>query len=411
VPEADIVGSLINSSKILYISRMVKSKINTEIECLRAVAILLVLFMHLAALLHWGPKEPPYYGMEEGLFRLLKAFPGWAGVDLFFCISGYVISLSFVELLDNNKAIGKQWVATKAFWVRRFFRIMPSAWLWMLVMIVCSVYFNESGTFKTLWDNLHSAISFFFYVANFAWLYGWLPNGIYWSLATEEQFYILFPIFLILFAAPSRFKIFLALIALHVIPDRSEFSDVLWITRMDAIMWGCAIYQFSKTENYRLLEPILFKRPWIVVVGSFVLIAMLGLTISLIKIKMVSLVAIWSAMLVLLASYQRGYVLGFPSPIKSIFLWIGSRSYGLYLIHIPVYFMTYELWFRIAGPDFDSTYTTLLVLTAIPFLCLLTEINFRLVEVPLRRKGAAIAKRMMAEKTIPGAVEVFQKDK
>jgi peptidoglycan/LPS O-acetylase OafA/YrhL len=281
----------------------------------------------------------------------------------------------------------------------------------MLVMIVCSVYFNESGTFKTLWDNLRSAISFFFYVANFAMLYGWLPNGIYWSLATEEQFYILFPIFLILFAAPSRFKIFLALIALHVIPDRSEFHTVLWITRMDAIIWGCAIYQFSKTENYRLLEPILFKRPWIVVVGSFVLIAMLSLTISLIKIKMVSLVAIWSAMLVLLASYQRGYVLGFPSPIKSIFLWIGSRSYGLYLIHIPVYFMTHELWFRIAGPDFDSTYTTLLVLTAIPFLCLLTEINFRWIEVPLRRKGAAIAKRMMAEKPIPGAVEVFQKNK
>ncbi len=379
---------------------MVKSKINAEIECLRAVAILLVIFTHLSALLHWGPLELPYYGMPEGLYRAIKAFPGWAGVDLFFCISGYVISLSFVELLEQKKAEGKQWVAAKAFWVRRFFRIIPSAWLWLLVPIVCSVYFNESGTFLTLQDNLRSATSVFFYVANFAMLYGWLPNGIYWSLATEEQFYFLFPIFLILFVAPSRFKIFLALIALHVIPDRLEFSDVLWITRMDAIIWGCVIYQFSKTENYRLLEPILFKRPWIVIVGSLVLILMLGLTISLIKIKMVSLVAVWSAMLVLLASYQRGYVLGFPSPIKSIFLWIGSRSYGLYLIHIPTYYMTYELWFRIAGPDFGITYTTLLLLTAIPLLCVLTEINFRLVEVPLRRKGAAIANRMISEKTL-----------
>jgi len=63
------------------------------------------------------------------------------------------------------------------------------------------------------------------------------------------------------------------------------------------------------------------------------------------------------------------------------------------------------------GEGKPSTYTTLLVLTAIPFLCLLTEINFRWIEVPLRRKGAAIAKRMMAEKTIPGAVGVSQKDK
>ncbi|MEE8618315.1 MAG: hypothetical protein V3S86_03480, partial [Nitrosomonadaceae bacterium] len=86
--------------------------------------------------------------------------------------------------------------------------------------------------------------------------------------------------------------------------------------------------------------------------------------------------------------------------IKSIFLWIGSRSYGLYLIHIPTYYMTYELWFRIAGPDFGITYTTLLLLTAIPLLCVLTEINFRLVEVPLRRKGAAIANRMISEKAL-----------
>jgi peptidoglycan/LPS O-acetylase OafA/YrhL len=397
VPKADVVDGLINSSKILYIAGMVKSKINAEIECLRAVAILLVVSMHLSALLHWGPPDPPYFGMPEGLFRAIKAFPGWAGVDLFFCISGYVISLSFVELLEQKKAEGKQWVAAKAFWVRRFFRIIPSAWLWILVPIVCSVYFNESGEFLTLGDNLRSAISVFFYVANFAMLYGWLPNGIYWSLATEEQFYFLFPIFLILFAAPSRFKIFLALIAIQLIPDRSEFHYFFWVFRLDALMWGCLIYQFSKTKSYRQLESILFKRPWIVIVGSFVLIAMLGLTISLIKIKMVSLVAVWSAILVLLASYQRGYVLGFPPPIKSIFLWIGSRSYGLYLIHIPTYHMAYELWFRIAGPDFDVTYTTPLLLTAIPLLCVLTEINYRWIEVPLRRKGAAIANRMTAD--------------
>lgn len=375
---------------------MVKSKINAEIECLRAVAILLVLFLHLSALLHWGPPVPPYLGIHEGLFRAIKAFPGWAGVDLFFCISGYVISLSFVELFEQKKAEGKQWVAAKAFWVRRFFRIIPSAWLWILVPIFCSVYFNESGEFLTLWDNLRSAISIFFYVANFAMLHGWLPNGIYWSLATEEQFYFVFPIFLMLFAAPARYKIFLALIAIQVIPDRSEFDYFLWVFRLDALMWGCLIYQFSRTKNYRALEPILFKRPWIVIVGSFVLVAMLALTISVIKIKMVSLVAVWSAMLVLLASYQRGYVLGLPPPIKSIFLWIGSRSYGLYLIHKPAYHMTYELWFRIAGPDFGITYTIPLLLTAIPLLCALTEINYRWIEVPLRRKGAAIANRMVS---------------
>jgi len=166
-------------------------------------------------------------------------------------------------------------------------------------------------------------------------------------------------------------------------------------------MWGCLIYQFSRTETYRNIESIIFKRPWIIIVGSLVLVALLGLIPAhLPKAKTVSLVSLVSAALVFLASYNRGYVLKFPGLIKSIFLWIGSRSYGLYLIHIPIYNMTYELWFRIAGPDFDSTYTTLLVLTAMPLLCVLTEINYRLVEVPLRRKGAAIANRMISEKTL-----------
>ncbi len=379
------------------------NKINIEIECLRTVAILLVLFTHLPALLHWGELSDPPYGMRmpEGLFRAIEAFPGWTGVDLFFCISGYVISLSFVELLEQKKAEGKQWVAAKAFWVRRFFRIIPSAWLWVLVPIVCSVYFNESGAFGNVQDRLRSAISVFFYVANFAMLHGWLPDGIYWSLATEEQFYFLFPIFLILFAAPSRWKILLVLIALQLIPSRNNADTLLWIVRIDALMWGCLIYQFSRVETYRNIESIIFKRPWIIIVGSLVLITLLGLIPAhLPKARTISLVALVSAALVFLASYNRGYVLKFPGLIRSILLWIGSCSYGLYLIHIPAYKMTNALWLYLAENALDITYTTLLVLTAISLLCVLTEINFRLVEVPLRRKGAAIANRMISEKTL-----------
>jgi peptidoglycan/LPS O-acetylase OafA/YrhL len=70
------------------------------------------------------------------------------------------------------------------------------------------------------------------------------------------------------------------------------------------------------------------------------------------------LIAILSALLVLSASYDNNYFFR-NSWIKPVFMWIGSRSYALYLTHLPSYFLTREIWFRIEppgtsfGPDYS----------------------------------------------------------
>jgi peptidoglycan/LPS O-acetylase OafA/YrhL len=101
--------------------------INLEIEYLRAIAVLLVVFAHADALF-------PQSGIGQ-----------WTGVDLFFCISGYVITRSFQEYFDEAIAEGRWWAAARAFWVRRIFRLAPSAWLWLAVMVFCSWGFNSTG--------------------------------------------------------------------------------------------------------------------------------------------------------------------------------------------------------------------------------------------------------------------------
>jgi peptidoglycan/LPS O-acetylase OafA/YrhL len=76
---------------------------------------------------------------------------------------------------------------------------------------------------------------------------------------------------------------------------------------------------------------------------------------------------------------------------------MGSRSYGLYLIHVPAYLAAREIWFRVS-PDLVGPgrhHLALLLVTAVPVTFLLAELNFRLVEDPLRRRGAQIAKRML----------------
>ena len=75
-----------------------------------------------------------------------------------------------------------------------------------------------------------------------------------------------------------------------------------------------------------------------------------------------------------------------------IFLWIGQRSYAIYLIHIPVYFTLRELGFRF-GWKFGA-YPVLSFASAFFLILLLAEINYRFLERPLRQKGREISGRI-----------------
>jgi peptidoglycan/LPS O-acetylase OafA/YrhL len=76
-----------------------------------------------------------------------------------------------------------------------------------------------------------------------------------------------------------------------------------------------------------------------------------------------------------------------------VLLWFGSRSYALYLTHIPAFFLTREIWFRLAPPgtNFGGSYSLRYVVTASLLLFAFAELNYRFVETPFRRRGARIA--------------------
>ena len=377
------------------------SKKNLEIEYLRAVAIGMTLLCHLPSLL------PQYDLLFSSIFNV---FMPWTGVDLFFCISGYVVCRAYLNVFDEQREQGRFWIAAKAFWIRRIYRLLPTAWLWVLIPLVLSLAFNSSGVFGSWYENLRSITAVLTFSGNIANQFGVIlgPNSVYWSLALEEQFYFIFPLFLLFVTSGKRRVItLLILIALQFGLDRNMFGDARAAfassIRLDAMMWGVLICIFSRSDLYRQFEPVFLKsNPLPALAITLLLIYLLGaIAGQMIALPAaVGLIAIVSAILVFLASFNAGYIYC-PYWLSGALQWLGARSYGIYVIHLTAYRFSHEIWSRHAatnGASLDAGYTLQLAITAFVLIAVLSEANYRLVEVPLRRKGALIAAGIVAEK-------------
>ncbi len=371
-----------------------------DIELLRAVAIIFVLIQHIPTSLF--PWLPAFGG------ALYTYFGGWDGVDLFFAISGFVIARSLMPSLAAAENVTAYVNAAVAFWVRRAWRLLPSAWLWLAIGLIATVVFNRSGVFGTFRANYEGAAAAVLNVANFRTIlvfgrYELAVSSPYWSLSLEEQFYFLFP-FLILLSG-RRLPLVVGagvLLQLFIVrngPNAGTLGLVLNNLRSDAILLGVLIAIWSTHPTYRLFEPVFLKnRPLVglnLFAGLVILLAAAGSVALHIVPFQSGLIALISAVMVIVASYNKNYL--WPSgPFKQVMLWFGTRSYALYLVHIPAYAFTREIWYRLQPPGtvFTDRFWIRFAYTAAILALVSAELNYRLVEVPLRQRGARIAKRI-----------------
>jgi peptidoglycan/LPS O-acetylase OafA/YrhL len=366
-----------------------------DIEVLRAFAIGLVLVEHLHRAGNLIPWIPPMVGPIFGIFDF------WSGVDLFLAISGFVIARSLLPKLAEAHSREAFVIATLRFWIRRAWRLLPSAWLWLTVILVCSVAFNRSGAFETFEINFRDSVAAALNVANFrmAHVFQRLPIGsaaVYWSLSLEEQFYIILP--LLVYFTRQRLSLALALIVVaQVFTYRSGFGAnvLLNLTRSDALSLGVLLAIWSGSASYRGLEPKQLMRPAVQLVLPLIFIvifaALSGPAFPTRRFT-VGLIALLSAAIVWLASYDGDYIFP-PGLIKRLMCWMGARSYGIYLIQMPVFRIAREIWFRLHPSVLQpsAAHAIVLVATAFPLIFVLADLNYRFVELPLRRHGAHIA--------------------
>lgn len=368
------------------------SKRIDDIEILRGFSVLLIVVHHARGnLFTWS---------TPGLERLGVYFSGIFCVDLFFAISGYLIARDLIPRLQASHGSETAFRTVLAFWIRRAWRILPSAWLWLGLILLAVVLCNESGAFGGFRTNLEATIAGVLQLANlrFAEVVGLGPYGtsfVYWTLSLEEQFYLIFPLLVIM----TRRYLPHVLVALVVFQLLSERSMMMAAFRSDAIALGILLAIWSQHATYEMAKPeILLKNQWLgtlVMAGLFFCMGVVGSTVLHVVTYKYSVFALLAALLLWIASYNLNVFIP-ARPFRSFMLWVGSRSYAIYLIHIPAFYLSREIWFRLQhGVAASDELFFPLLFTACALIVLLSELNYRLIETPLRLRGADIAKQFL----------------
>ena len=219
------------------------------LDGLRGLAILLVLACHAAL-----AGRDSVQGTYAHLIDLVMG-AGWVGVDLFFVLSGFLITGILLATKDSPAYY-------KSFFARRLLRIFP---LYYLFVLFTYVRFHSSFTRFDV-----ASLLFFYYNWQAVHLGHHLPNvNSLWSLAVEEQFYIIWPTIVLFVKRKALVRLSIAgivmafILRLVILPHATSFQSAYYLTptRMDALLVG-ALLAICRTDAplwkrmQRLAKPV-----------------------------------------------------------------------------------------------------------------------------------------------------------
>ena len=330
-----------------------------EIDGLRGISVILVIFFHA--------KLPFFSG-------------GFFGVDIFFVISGYLITNI---ILDFNK---KNETFLTNFYERRIRRIIPALYILLFFLVIYNYLFQSPYFSKDLSQSifftpifLQNFLNIYEAANSFSLSYDLKSLGHTWSLSIEEQFYILYPIIIIFFLKSSK-EIIIKLISILFLislflyfylnfSDKFPYNSFFFTpSRIWEILFGCilAVKKWKiKTDKFLPL------------IGMFLILTTIFIQ-SFFSFEIVSrfLIVIGTGIL-LISSYQNKSCLVGRMLKSRILIFFGLISYSLYLWHVPV-FSIYRDFFSYKT-NYTENFFLILVTIVISF------VSYKLVETPFRR--------------------------
>jgi peptidoglycan/LPS O-acetylase OafA/YrhL len=298
---------------------------NSNIQLLRGISILLVIFTHLGVFIP-----------NSRTFQLLHSFFDTSiGVDLFFIISGYLMGETFLKAI-HNKALSSE--DAIIFYKKRILRLYSPCFFWATVILLFSwiwldlKYFKE---FRQILGVFFGAITFTgnFYNATHPTVFGY-----FWSLGVEMQFYILLPLLVALTVRHRWFPCLILLLAFTAVPGGIK---TWWMFRANGLFIGLLLWFFTQTTSCDSITKKLNQFPIIVVTTIFSLAIFSACYLSY-PYKIFggvahTIIALILALAFFSVTFYEKPVLGpFSKPLEAL----GDISFSLYLCHLPIFLMT-----------------------------------------------------------------------
>jgi peptidoglycan/LPS O-acetylase OafA/YrhL len=268
---------------------------------------------------------------------------GFLGVDVFFVISGFLITSLLEEERERNSSISLPY-----FYTRRALRLLPAV---VAVLIFTCVVASIVGSFSALGVTPFRLLSTIGYFANWQrWIEpearDWFL-GHFWSLSIEEQFYLIWPVTLVILNridAGRRATVFLVVAGISSscilkawLYTNGATAERLFYgsdTRADTLLIGCLLSLMLKWGYLTWLSVQAMR--WLARISTFILasLALLGVNGEFLYFGGFTLVGLASGFLVLRS-------LESPPAILTMrpLLWIGKRAYGLYIWHYPIFLL------------------------------------------------------------------------
>ena len=366
------------------------------LDGLRALSVALVILYHAGVVhnstLPTGVPKPWFFN------------GGFLGVEVFFVVSGYLIT---TLLFEERERTGT--VSLRKFWGRRFRRLIPALWVMIVVASVWAMVWGRAYL-SDLRHDIPFAIS---YTSNFQQLFRKVSyfEGVphllrhLWSLAVEEHFYLLFPPLLMLvlrrrtagrrtllwLVVPAALASVIGLIAVWQRPFerlgdtgtqlddlRQNWAYLSTLTRVGGILIGVALAAvWSPWSKQRVGEPAR-RSTRADVLGLLAVVAIVAVSLvlsnesSLLYRGGLTLVSLLSAVAIGTSVHPGARVMRALFGNKAMAA-IGRRSYGLYIWHWPIF----------VGP-LGGRATWVRVVIGIPATFVVSELCYRLVETPVR---------------------------
>jgi len=314
-----------------------------ELDALRGVAVLLVLFYH-------GFGFAFGIGGLSGVPRLLVAatLPGWIGVNLFFVLSGFLISGILVDTKQRPDYY-------RRFYSRRALRILP---LYYAVLGLFAAL-SRAGLIERSSSWGFIGISFI-YLANLSDLFGIpIQYGVLWTLSIEEHFYLLWPAVIrrfsrrtIAFIAAGIFVLCLLLRLLYCLLGYEIGTGYTWLYA-DGLALGAVLAcivrgPWGTRHGIRMLTTVLLGSSLFLFIGGapFGIFLASHRTGQVLRASLLNLFFGGLVLLVLLLGTS-----GWKRIVNGGFLrFFGDISYGVYLLHMLIFDLT-DSFFRILPPS------------------------------------------------------------